>query len=428
MSNTEHVRERNRFLLLKFLLGNRHATHCIASNPQWLRFGAMFVLIAGFAREYDQDYLIAKPYLLALPFVASLIASFVIHIPVYFFAFRRRSDRPSLLESYRSFLQVFWATAPLALFYAIPYESFLDEFQAVQANLLTLALVSIWRVILIIRASSVLYGISMISACWPVLLFADIAMLVGILSSPRPLLSIMGGTGDGGAQGLIMMANQGAMVWGVFSLPVLFIATLSAFFMTEPRGGDLLFCPRKKDASRPPIRWAWCILLAFVPVLILSQLKQRRAYDVEQYLRNGKIDRALAMMSEFDRVDFPAVFDPRPRPIFGEDDPDILDVVDAIDLAQAPKWVTELYHDKMSMLLGSKQPPNADYIDRIVARLEAIPNGGEIARSLWSSTSWKIYRSSADNQRRVEAQLDRIFRLAFPEKDLPDTATKSIVE
>ena len=59
-------------------------------------------------------------------------------------------------------------TAPLAWIYAIPVERFLGAYEATQANLWMLGIVSVWRIVLMIRVVSVLFGARPRAAAVPV--------------------------------------------------------------------------------------------------------------------------------------------------------------------------------------------------------------------------------------------------------------------
>ena len=63
-----------------FLLYRRDAILQIASSSSARWLGLLFVLSAGFAREYDGEYLIAEPWHLLLPLAASLIGCAVLVI------------------------------------------------------------------------------------------------------------------------------------------------------------------------------------------------------------------------------------------------------------------------------------------------------------------------------------------------------------
>lgn len=67
-------------ILFAYLFGSRGAIEQIAASPEAVLVGLLFVLSAGLAREYDGEYLLAEPYHLLLPLVASLATSFVLYV------------------------------------------------------------------------------------------------------------------------------------------------------------------------------------------------------------------------------------------------------------------------------------------------------------------------------------------------------------
>ena len=134
--------------LLKFLVGNREAILQIGRTPAVLWLGGLFVLSAGFAREYDGKDLLAEPWHLAIPFAASLATSFLLFCLVYAIALARGIDRQPFLNAYRSFLTLYWMTSPLAWLYAIPVERMYSAGDAMRANLWLLGIVALWRVAL----------------------------------------------------------------------------------------------------------------------------------------------------------------------------------------------------------------------------------------------------------------------------------------
>ena len=77
--------------------------------------GLLFVLSAGFAREYDGESLIDEPWHVLLPLAASLITSLILFWMVSVTARRRSSGETTIHVPYRTFLSLFWMTAPHGL-------------------------------------------------------------------------------------------------------------------------------------------------------------------------------------------------------------------------------------------------------------------------------------------------------------------------
>jgi hypothetical protein len=209
--------------LLLYLIGNRQAILAIASDRRALGYGFLLVLSAGFAREYDGKDLLAEPWHLAIPFAASLLSSLLLFALLYGVMRFKGRNVPRFWASYRSFLSLFWMTAPLAWLYAIPYERFLTPLGATEANLWTLGVVAAWRVGLMVRVASVLMNTGLASAFFFVILLADVEAMVALFLMPMPVIQFMGGIRLSQSEKVI----QGTLLWlrvaSILTLPVWFI-------------------------------------------------------------------------------------------------------------------------------------------------------------------------------------------------------------
>src|SRR5205085_6636802 len=140
---------------------------------------------AGFAREYDGEDLWHEPWHLLIPLAASLVSSFVLFTICFVRVVNNDPDRPSFFAAYRSFLTLFWMTAPLAWLYALPYERFLGPGPATSANLWTLALVAAWRVAIMVRVVSVVTDRGWAPSLFLVMAFADAVALTAVFVMPK---------------------------------------------------------------------------------------------------------------------------------------------------------------------------------------------------------------------------------------------------
>jgi len=184
---------------LRYLGGNEAAIREVAVDPWSLMLGYLFVVSATFARTYGKYDLSRQSRLLILPTAASLASSAALFHVVYLQQWLADAPCPPYLRAWASFVGLFWMTAPLAWIYAVPYERFLSAAGAVKARLWSLGLVSLWRVVLMMRVLQVVLGYGAIRAAFVVLLFADVvAMLAIYWTTPRdrsvglPLLTGMG--------------------------------------------------------------------------------------------------------------------------------------------------------------------------------------------------------------------------------------------
>jgi hypothetical protein len=374
--------------LLGFLLGRRAAILAMASCPHALWLGLLFVISAGFAREYDGEDLVHEPWRVFLPLVASLISATVLFVASDGIARARGSGAPSAGMSYRAFLSLFWFTAPLAWLYAIPYERFLAPVEAMRANLLTLGVVAAWRVFLMVRVLHVFMGFKVISAIFIVFAFADAVVLVLLPSLPVPLIEIMGGVRLSESEELLKAAGMTTLCWGICSAPVWLIGYIIVAATARPRWAEL-------SATPLPVRFGPWLLGAFAlaiwaVILPLTQPEQLMRKRVERILLEGRIEEGLAEMSAVEADAFPPNWDPPPHSVHLLRDADaIVRLMNALaDRPQAP-WVRALYLEKIRMYLRGATGRFSFYsilgegqLGRLAEAMARMPEGPELAQEL----------------------------------------------
>ena len=343
--------------ILGFLVGRRNAISEIVNCQGSLWVGGLFVLSAGFAREYNQEDLLHAPWYLIVPLIASLATSFVLFCLLYMAARCHAPGPIEFLPFYRRFLSLYWMTAPLAWIYAIPVESFLNSADSVRANLGFLALVSLWRVLLISRCASVLFGFPYVAAFFLVMLFAD-TLALGILSlTPLPVFNIMGGIPLTESEAVIRDTACNVQFFGGVSWLIWFIGTCIIFGMTKRHWMPLTVDENSSAPISKPL-WAVCILalLVWIGILPYSQPPQRLRREVEADLLNNRIELALGTMSNHERSAFPTHWDPPPWQGYGQDTPPLLEVMQAIDEQVTADWVKDVYFEKLSRRIASSAP------------------------------------------------------------------------
>jgi hypothetical protein len=366
---------------LRYLIGDRQAILELAAAPQALFVGALFVLSAGFAREYDAEDLLHEPWHLLLPFAASLITSVVIFLPCYGLAYRKRGGTtvPPLWPAYRSFLGLFWLTAPLAWLYAVPYERFLSPIDSIKANLWTLGIVSVWRVFLMIRVIGVWMGFG-----WPamflVLLIANVEALIAIRMVPRPIVGLMSGVRLTPAEELI--ANTTRLVEGLacLSLPALLVFACAVVFGQKPRWPPADDALPTRERARTLGALAVCSVLLWFFTLPFTQPEQIRRHEVERAFRQGRISDGLAAMSAHQPADYPPYWDPPPRPAWGghrdpNSHPKLGEIYEAIAVEPPAPWVRAIYYGKLEQYLQSWELWHWDQteIRRVVRAIAPLP-------------------------------------------------------
>ena len=171
----------------RYLIGRPDAIDAVARDPHSLGLGLFFVLLAGVAREYDQEHFVENPWPYFLPLVASIGLGLL-----YYIWLRWRYLGPSR-HSARVFFSLFWFTAPLAFLYAIPYEIVLDPIPAVWCNTATLLLVATWRITLFSRALAQVTGVRALHLAAEQLWFGSLAVLIPAVWAKLTVVHFMGG-------------------------------------------------------------------------------------------------------------------------------------------------------------------------------------------------------------------------------------------
>ncbi len=371
--------------LPRFLLGSRSAILEVAASRVAIPVGVLLVVSAGLAREYDGEDLVHEPWHILRPLAASLVSGSLLFAIVAFAALAIRARKgtgtpPTPLRAYLSFMGLFWMTAPLAWLYAIPYERMLSPVEAVEVNLWTLALVALWRVVLMSRVVGVVYGIGIVPAFFFVMLFADIVTFAAVSLAPTPIIDVMGGIRHSARDQLVADTTFLLQIYSVLSFPVWAIGALIALcriqpdFPTLPEPGSL---PR----SRSLYVFALASILAFAPLLIIAQPEQIRRHTAEGMLLSGRVAEGLAYMSRFESDDFPPQWEPPPRLGYGEDRPPTRSIADAMaaDLPTSwpAPWVAEIYVPAIRRYLHMQLDPHGPF--SLSRTVEALNESGLIA-------------------------------------------------
>lgn len=341
--------------LPRFLIGSRKAITEIVNCRGALILGAMFVLSAGFAREYDQEDLLFAPWYVLLPMVASLCTSFILYSIVYLMAFRHSAEVVPFRKCFYRFLALYWMTAPLAWIYAIPVERMLPAADAVQVNLWLLGFVSVWRVILITRIASVLFGASFWNMFFPVMLFADGLAMAVLFLTPLPIFNVMGGIPLTRSESIILGTSLIVRFFGIITLPIWFI-TYGVVLTIKRRGwkqlelkDDLAAC-----VSKPLWGLGAAMLLVWVFILPKTQPPQQLRRVTENDLQYGQMEETIRAMSKHSINDYPPNWDPPPWPGYGKNSPSLMKVLNIVMNEPTAEWVKEIYLAKFERQLRNE--------------------------------------------------------------------------
>lgn len=378
---------------LRYLAGDEQAIREIAVNLWSLLVGGWFLLSAGFARTYRKYDLVRRPAVLLLPAVASLTSSAALFHLVYLMQWLADLPRPPYLRAWLSFVGLFWMTAPLAWIYAVPYERFLSASGAVRARLWSLGLVSLWRVVLMIRVLQVVLGYGPVRATFTVLLFADVVAMLAIhWTRPRersvglPLLTGMGGIMPVRRADVRLLRKAGDFIggWGCLTLPVWLIGLILAAKLSPFHVHWLDI-----DGAGAPPRASLLIVaidsvLVWVPVLAVTQPKQRLRSRIDAFFRAGFVAEALAEMSSHIPDDFPTNWEPPPAGRFGheEGNASLLGIFEVMSRERVAPWIRAAYLGQLEEYLGEAlwYWLDDESLLRTAALLNQLPEGGRLAR------------------------------------------------
>ncbi len=343
-------------ILPRYLLGSRQAILEVTTSRWSLLVGALFVLSAGFAREYDGEDLVHEPWHALRPLAASLATGTLLFLIVHTAAIlnkdKAQDKPPNFVRAWGVFMGLFWMTAPMAWLYAIPYERFMSPVEAVRVNLWTLAIVAAWRVVLMTRVVSVLYGIGYAASFFLVMLFADAVVIFVMTQVPTPVIDVMGGIRHSQRDALLANVTFLVTTVSVLSAPVWIIGALAAALGMKPKWSAPE--PRTDDGrSRGLFMIAMISLLAFVPLLILSQPEQINQRTAELLLKQDRVGEAFTIMSELSPDDYPPHWNPPPKLGYRESVPSLESVRIAMSKQWPADWVASIYLSKIDRKLRS---------------------------------------------------------------------------
>jgi hypothetical protein len=373
--------------LLGFLVGDRQSILAIARSRSALWIGFIFVLSAGFAREYDDEDLLAEPWHLLLPLGASLASSLLLWLLVW--SERDRERRVPFWAGYRSFLGLFWMMAPLAWLYAIPYERFLDAEGAITANLWTLATVAAWRVTLTVRILCVCGRVPVFPAVGVVMAFSSLLAFVAVLvylASGRSAIGIMGGLREpfpgsrpAGAEEWILPIGQLAFL---SVLPWMLVA------LRNPQPFEWPLSTHRHIPSRGLLALLAASLLVWVPILPYTQAEQRLRSRFTYELWLGRYEKAAAILNDHPREAFPPHWTPPPFPVCGRyvSSEQIIGMLEQ----PLPGWAFDLYLQRLGWMIDNQGLGWVRDHDRLADLVLRLPGGMDLIKEHPGEDGWNF--------------------------------------
>jgi hypothetical protein len=333
--------------IARFLIGDRDAIVRLAASRWSLAVGAILVFSASLARNYDGKALPVEGEALLHGIGVSIGNAFILFSLFYLVALAKLGPqpRPPFIRGYLAFLGLFWLTSPMAWLYAIPYERILSPIEAIDANLWTLALVSLWRVLLMMRVLSVLWQTRPIPTFVIIALYGDALIFIASQLMKAPVFDFMGGLQHSPEEQHLASIKFATGVWSCLAAPVLLIAALVSLRYLRPVWS--------LDTNKPDERPSWGLfastaaaILLWIPALGVTQPEQHNRLHAEQFLRSDRVGEAFAFMAAKGRENFPPVWDPPPRVGFMDKTPDAAAIRAVLVNYNARDWVSELYFKK----------------------------------------------------------------------------------
>ncbi len=334
------------------LVGSRRAILAVWRDRWALVVGALLVLSASLARNYDGHDLVREWTVFTHGFAASIVNAFLMYALMAFVPVPQREGRRSPFWSgFLSFLGVFWMTAPMAWLYGIPWEYMLPAESAVLANIWTLVLVAIWRLWLIVRVFSVMFNVGWVRPLIFVLFVSNAVAIVAMYTLPMPLIDIMGGLRHPPEQLVLTRFYTFGVMHTFLAIPFTLVAMLIALGTFKPP--DVEWPPTARASAPVGVLTIACLAIAgWLIAALWAQPPVRRKMEVEWAVAEQRYDDAAGFLLAHPPREFPPVWDLPPRrkgyidnaetraPVFA-----ILAAIEA--RGEIPDWIAYAYGRKL---------------------------------------------------------------------------------
>ena len=411
----------NLWTIARYLVGDSRAIRSLAGNSAALPVGIVLVLLTAVARNYDQTFIAETPLWLFGSLLFSFFSGSFLFLILYRFFIQRCLEAdplPSKFQQWRTFMGLFWMTAPIAWLYAIPVERWLESNAAAQANLTLLAIVSVWRVVLMSRVVSVVNGVPFARALGWVTVVAALEVIIvvflGGLFSPtfgNRIMAGMSGLRNAPEENLILSALSNAWM-GAWALLIIIGITLTVRLYqgtTQP-------FPRARPGRGP---WLSLGVLAVLWMLLAwpAQLEQQRFHRHAKLIDSKQYAAALSYLAQHRPADFPPSRRLEPSPyeyrVWDE-----LPPVIALLTTNTPLWIRERYlgHASATFIHRWLKFRHDASLSAMFAALEQLPDGRQwiLTNQIMLVNSRIIirpdYRTDSDEEQSVRTNLLGILR------------------
>ena len=407
--------------LARFQFGDSSSIRAAAQNRNSLWIGLLLVLLTAVARNYDQMHFSESPMWLLGPLVFSFFSGSFLFIVLYD-VFLRRSFEPPYLNphsipgnisaetpsnekpgisrfaQWRTFMGLFWLTAPIAWLYAFPAERPFPSYQAAIVNLTLLAIVSLWRVLLMARIISVLQQIPFLRALgWvlvPATLEVMLVIFLGGVFSPtfgKEIMAGMGGMRNAPEESL-MVAALGNVLVGALILFALVVGTL----LGKRYSGFTRPFPSQSRGPVPILALA-LLTLAWITIAVPTQREQFRFIAHARLVKAGQYRESLDYLAAHSHDDFPPSRRLEPNPYeyrVWDQLPAVISELKSTD----PAWVRKLYLDYLLATFSHYHLRGtvSDWA-KMFETIETLPEGKE-----WAARNREKLKLFADRMENLE--------------------------
>jgi hypothetical protein len=288
--------------LIQFLLGSRPAILALASRRDTFWLGLALIISAGFVREYNRSNLILNPWLVGLPFVATVGLSLVLFPVVEIVARQRGAAGRHYWARYRVFLSLLWMTAPLAWVFIMPVELLMSPDHAAIINLWLLGILVVWRMLLISRILGVLFvphanEIMFTGTFLAVMLVTDTLYLCNFRGD-RLVMMVGSDTATPITAFIVIQFMSVVSIAGVITWPVWFVGTLAVALWEGPRWSwTVKTLPSHRPVSSSVKFLAAASVLIWAVVLPMTQPRLQRIQDREQALQDQPVQETASRVS-----------------------------------------------------------------------------------------------------------------------------------
>jgi hypothetical protein len=408
------------------LFGNAEAIKEVAASKSALWWALALVFITAIPRNYDQTFILEKPFLWVFgPVVFSTLSSLFIFCFIFLFLIRAKRPpdelKPRFWPQYRSFLGLYWMTAPVAWLYALPVERFLAAEAAARVNVLLLAIVSLWRVWLLSRALSVALNdrasVVLAHVLTPVCLEVSALIFFGGRVA-KMVMSGMSGMRNSPAEDILISALGFTFVGSLMLLVV------SAFCMVIMRPMEPVDSLPELRSSKTSWRFPVLAALGWLAVAAVPQLELWHNYQARRLLEAGDYRGVVRFLSTHSKTEFAPArrIDPDPyEETVWKHLPQILAAMDGHEAA----WVLEEYLSHADVLMRHKAyflP--AAYYPPLLKALEARPEWPAWSKrnrtGLEGLINAGLHERPSPAEEKAKAELETILeRVGIPEPQKP---------